>query len=402
MLKRKNIFVLLLVLVLAAAVAVFAACTAKNSNENTVKHIIGVPTYDVTNPQVVMFKNYLDTYISECYPDVEFIYSRSMSNYDDMEEFFEYCAENGVEGILALTSYDMKKEISFCDEHKMYYVRASGTTADADFEAMSTKPYYVGEIGPGKDIEYASGRDMVLALAKKGDGNNYMVVSGGASLNNEMHRLRTVAILETLAEVYGGEYDLPAEELAVTTEVKELTLGDTSLVIVPGYFSSPEVAQKAEELAASGKYSIGLAVTPIDDMIENKANGSVSFGIIDFFSDTNLYGFDDGSVCYVAGKFRSEIGPAFAAIYNAITGNGDFLRVDGKAFRLTQGFWNASGKDEYNRMYGLAAGKEINAYNYEDLLTMIKETNPGVTFESFKALTEAYDYDSCAARRSAR
>ncbi|MDO5545656.1 MAG: hypothetical protein Q4F81_07535 [Eubacteriales bacterium] len=42
-------------------------------------HKIGVATYDIQDAQIRMFKNYLDGYIKECFSDVTFRYSNSLS-----------------------------------------------------------------------------------------------------------------------------------------------------------------------------------------------------------------------------------------------------------------------------------------------------------------------------------
>lgn len=77
--------------------------------------------------------------------------------------------------------------------------------------------------------------------------------------------------------------------------------------------------------------------------------------MIDCFSEDNYYGFKNGTIAYVAGKYQSEIGPGFAALYNAITGYGEDYREDGRAFRLEQGFWTAKSSQEYESMYSWPA-----------------------------------------------
>ena len=46
--------------------------------------------------------------------------------------------------------------------------------------------------------------------------------------------------------------------------------------------------------------------------------------------------FGNPPVDYVQGKYASLAGPAFAMIYNAITGNPDAVKEDGQAARLYQ------------------------------------------------------------------
>ena len=159
-------------------------------------HRIGVATYDIKDAQIRMFKNYLDNYIKECFSDVTFLYSNSISGGEELMDFLELCSQNDVEGVLVFGSYDLKKEVEFCAAHKMYYIRPTATSSEADFQSVAANPYFVGEIGPGAESEYQAGFDMGKAMAKTG--KSYVILSGGGSLGNEMHRLRTVGILDAL------------------------------------------------------------------------------------------------------------------------------------------------------------------------------------------------------------
>ncbi len=49
-------------------------------------------------------------------------------------------------------------------------------------------------------------------------------------------------------------------------------------------------------------------------------------------------------------------GPAFAMIYNAITGSADAVKEDGEAVRLYQDLWTAKSEEEYIELYGYATG----------------------------------------------
>lgn len=152
-------------------------------------HKIGVATYNIKDAQIMMFKDYLDNYIKECFSDVTFLYSDSISGIDDMLDFLSQCADNGAEGVMIFGSADLVREVEFCAEHEMYVIRPSGTSSDAVFDAVADNPYFVGEIGPGAENEYNAAADMTRAVA--GDGKSYVILSSGASAGNEMHRLRT-------------------------------------------------------------------------------------------------------------------------------------------------------------------------------------------------------------------
>lgn len=156
----------------------------------------------------------------------------------------------------------------------------------------------------------------------------------------------------------------------------------------------------AAEVISTGEYTTVLSVVPATPVMDALDSVQAECGVVDCFSEDNYYGFQKGKISYVAGKYQSEIGPGFAALYNAITGSAEAFRVDGKAFHLEQGFWSAASEAEYDSKYALASGIAINAYNYKDLYSVIKSITPEADFEAFKALTESWRYEDCLARRS--
>lgn len=360
-------------------------------------HTIGVATYNIRDAQVMMFKEYLDHYIGDCFPDVTFLYSESISGSEELMDFLELCAENGAEGVMVFGCYDLQKEVAFCAEHDMYMIRPSATSSDADFEAVASNPYYIGEIGPGSELEYEAGADMTRTMAE--DGKTYLILSGGAAEDNEMHRLRTLGMLETLQEIYGTELEQTAEELAVTEETVTVEAGGLKVTVFPGYLEREENAAAAAKMIEDGDYTTVLSSVPVSPLMETLDTVKVECGTIDCFSEDNSYGFQDGTISYVAGKYQSEIGPGFAALYNAITGNADAFRENGRAFRLKQGFWTAKSSEEYEKMYSLARSISVNAYNYEDLYSVIKSMTPEADFDSLKTLAESFSYEACMERR---
>ena len=405
---KKYIALVLTALVLLSLMSGCAATTTEDiANQDQAQaeasgltiHKIGVATYDIKDAQVRMFKNYLDNYIKECFADVTFLYSDSIAGGEELMDFLALCAENDAEGVMVFGSYDLKKEVEFCAEHERYFIRPSATSSDADFASVASNPYFVGEIGPGTENEYEEAAKMTRALA--GEGKRYVILSGGAFLGNEMHRLRTVAMLDTLQEVYEVRFDQSSELLAMVAEPTTVETDGLELIICPGYLTQENYRAAASEAIASGEYSTVLSTIPVTDLMDALNSVEIECGVIDCFSEDNYFGFKKGKIAYVAGKYQSEIGPGFAALYNAITGNADAYRVGGKAFRLEQGFWTAANDTEYDSMYALACGATINAYNYEDLYSVIKSLTPEADFQTFKTLVESYSYSDCLARRSA-
>lgn len=361
-------------------------------------HKIGVATYNIKDAQVMMFKDYLDNYVKQCFTDVTFLYSDSIGSMEDMEDFLRLCAENGVEGVMIFGSIDLVREVEICAENEMYAIRPSGTSTDAVFDAVADNPYFVGEIGPGAEKEYEAGEQLARAMAA--EGNRYVILSSGASSGNEMHRLRTLAMLDVLQEIHGVTLPQSSEELAVASEPIEVETGGLRVMICPGYLEQEENLATAAEIISTGEYTTVLSAVPVSGLIDTLNAAEIQCGVVDCFSEDNYFGFKKGKIAYVAGKYQSEIGPGFAALYNAITGNAEAYRVDGRAFRLEQGFWTAANESEYDSKYALACGAAVNAYNYEDLYSVIKSLTPEADFETFQTLTESYSYEDCLARRS--
>ena len=68
---KRLFFVLLTVLVVFGIVS----CSSNAQKDEEEKHKIGVAVYDVTDDEVIAFRDYLTGYIQECFPEVEFYYS---------------------------------------------------------------------------------------------------------------------------------------------------------------------------------------------------------------------------------------------------------------------------------------------------------------------------------------
>ena len=91
-------------------------------------------------------------------------------------------------------------------------------------------------------------------------------------------------------------------------------------------------------------------------------------------------------------------GPAFAMIYNAISGHPEANSEDGRAVQLYMGFWTAQSWDEYYELYGYTTGIYENAYSCDDLMQVIRAYNEDAAPEALKELTEAYTVDAVKAR----
>ena len=95
--KKYIAFALMAVLLLSMFYGCAPKTTEAIANQDQIQvelsgltlHKIGVATYDIKDAQIRMFKNYLDNYIKECFSDVTFVYSNSISGGEDLMDFLE-------------------------------------------------------------------------------------------------------------------------------------------------------------------------------------------------------------------------------------------------------------------------------------------------------------------------
>ncbi len=362
------------------------------------EHRIGVAVYDVTDDEVTAFREYLTDYIKKCFPEVDFCYSYAIRSAEDEMKFLEDACAEGVEGIMSFITYDLAAEVDYCASKGIYYMLASGTVTDEAYEAVADEPYFLGVVGPGLEIERQAGADMAEYFINEMEGDSYILFTGGAAIGNEMHRMRSVGALEVF-EKYFGDLGQSVEKLAVTEDAVKLTAGNIGLTVFPGYTTREDVEKRAVEELESTEYDLVLSMFSMYSMVDVLKKEGVKQGVIDCYSMTNKALFANGTLCYVAGKFGSTIGPSFAAMYNAVTGYGDEFRENGRAFQMTQGYWLSKNKKEYNDQYALATGIYVNAYDYEDLCSVMKVYDGKASFEKLKALTEAYTWKEAKVRR---
>ena len=399
--RTRHIFVWLITLIFSA---VLAGCGEVSQKETEAEsdgqlHKIGVLVYNLADEEVMSFRNYLENYIGECFPDVEFLYSDSVADEDGIQAFLATAHENDVEGIMSFLSYDLEAEVAACEEYGMYYLMASGTVPEESFAEVQDNPYFLGVIGPGTQNEYQAGREMAKNFIEDTSGDSYLIYSGGAAQGNEMHRIRTLAILETLQDSYGTTFDVPADALALTEEPVTVQSGDLTICVYPGYVRMDGVREGAAKELNSGAYDSAMAVLPVGPLVEEAGRVNIPLGTIDAYTEGNQLLFNNGRLDYVTGKYSSIIGPSLAAMYNAVKGYAEDFRQDGKAFQVTQGFWSSSDKDDYAEKYALASGITLNAYNYEDLQNVCKDYNPDASLEELISLAGAYTYEDALARR---
>lgn len=361
-------------------------------------HKLGVIVYNTQNDEVQGFRSYLEDYIAANFEMVSFVYSGSISSKEEELDFIRKACDDGVEGFLSFLSHDLEAEVALCEERGAYYLLASGTVSSEAFEAVEDNPWFLGIFGPGKPFEFEAGADMARYFIREKTGNRYFIMSGGAAVGNEMHYQRTLGMLDTIANAYGVSFSLPREEMAASEDPVTEQNERVTVTVCPGYVRFPESLEIIRQSFTGGEYDAVMSVLAPDDAVD--FIGKTPLGIVDSYNTRNLQLFASGPLCFVEGKYNSMIGPAFALMLNAVTGYAEDFRDDGKAIAVTQGFWVAEGREDYNEKYALSTSAAMNAYNFDDLAAVIRIYNPEANLNDLCALAEACSYRAVQARRS--
>lgn len=409
---KKKIAVCLFVIL---AAVIYIGCQSNNTDNKDAdnpetEHKIGVVVFNPDNPELRMFMNYYRDYIAAGFP-VQFYFSDSVGSTEDEIAAIRKMKQEGVEGIISFYGLGVQDTVKVCEEEELYYILGSGTISEDDFNAVKSNEWFLGTIGPASDAEMQAGQDMAADFADKG-ASNYLIISAGAGMSNYMHLSRVEGMLETLGEKYGITYEAPVEELAAVTEntVVETGSEDVSITIAPGYIDSENGTANIKAALTNGSYDAVMAAAGIDSVLdelllaEETSGINMRIGTVDCFSQENMTAFDgkdkegNSQIDYVAGKYASMAGPAFAAMYNALEDDMDVIRPDGEAFRLVQGFWSASNASQYRELYDYTYNVYENAYSCNDLMSVIKAFDENADYEALKTLTESYDVESVKER----
>nr|WP_295256041.1 hypothetical protein [uncultured Blautia sp.] len=408
---KKKILGLTLCAALLSGMCTSVCAAAEDYGDGEV-HTIGVAMYDPDSAEMEMFGDYYRDYIEKGFP-VKFIFSGKITDTQSECDFIEEAKENGAEGIISFAGFadGLQDIIKTCEQEEIYYALGSNSVSDENYEAIKDNPWYMGSVGPELEAVYEAGCDMTNFFLDKGAGN-IVIMSGGAASGNRLHQVRTWGMLNTLEEKAGLVLSESAEELSKTNELTELSDEDGTIrvTICPGYTEGGDGLKNLEAALSSGNCDTLMSAFHVSSYLdkisakEKEQNSNIMVGAIDSFSEQNFEifkekdAFGNAPIDFVRGKYASMAGPAFAMIYNAITGASDAVKENGAAVRLYQNLWTAKSEEEYIELYGYATGIYENAYSCDDLIQVIRQFNEDADPQSFKELTEASDLESAKER----
>ncbi len=386
------------VAILLAAILLLGLAGCAGSQQEQEVHKIGVIVYNLGDEEVVGFREYLQGYIEKNFEMVHFVYSGSISSAEQEMAFIQSAIDEGVEGFMSFLTYDLAAEVALCEKNGVYYMLASGTVDDDKFASVENNPWFLGAFGPGMEKERTLGADMAEHFIRDHPSKRYFILSGGASLGNDMHLQRTIGILETLLSQPGVTFTGSVSLFAQSTRVTSFSTDDFTITVCPGYIGTDTAAfNAARDTLSTGSYDAALSVLPPAEVVNYL--GTAVLGVVDSFNERNFQLFANGKMDYLAGKYSSVIGPAFVLMLNAVTGHAEDFRDNGKAVNVTQCMWIAESAEEYNNKYALSSSKTMNAYDFSDLSRVCRLFNPDATLSELVALAQDCSYEAAMARR---
>lgn len=374
---------------------------AAASDDMTQGITIGIAVYNQEDAQTKAFRTYYEDYLGEAF-NADFLYSSDISTWEDEKAFVDELHALGIKGIISSQSVDREAVIELCEEYGMYYVFGSSSLSDEAFNAIKDSPSFLGTIGASNESEREAGAGMAefFAADDTEKAHRYLICTGGAGLGNEMHRLRGLAMLEKLAEIYGFTYDTPASELVQTSEVLTVEKDGIKIVLLPGYPFTETFPEEVAVQLADGSIDTVMSTNIVNTLMDavreaEEANQiNIRVGAIDCFTEeayeyfNGTYNGGEQELDYLVGRYGACVAPAFASICNAYAGYAEDFRDNGQAFRLEQNFWTAENVDEFNELYALSVGMYDNTYSAADIMQVLKEFNPNASFDDFKAFAE--------------
>lgn len=343
---------------------------------------IGVLVQDVSGEEALGFRAYYEDYIADQY-GVTFTYTDELTDAASEKSAIEKFASQGYQGVISFLSNDRALQIETCESNQIYYAVAAGMLDDDQYEQYKGNEYFLGQVGPSMETEYQAGVDMGKFFADKGIKT---VAMYGAFIPNPMHVYRVAGVLSGL----GLSYDGSTDEAEVVGKIfadqgvdPSKVSGDIEMVAyLQGYGdTTTDEINAAIQAAPDAFISVGMATTFFTQQL-NAAG--IEFSDIDSFTKSNGEAITSGKLVYLAGKYSSSVGPAFALIMNAI--NGNIVRdADGNAVSISQNYQVATDEATFDEFYKTDNGDNP-IYNKETLDKIIGDS---VTCDDITKLVES-------------
>jgi hypothetical protein len=328
--------------------------TATDTTDTTVtagtypeeKVLIGVELYDPTESETLAMQDYFAK-LAKTY-NVEFKYSEAIADADAEMKFIEDCAMAGCKGFFGYYNVAGAQQIQSVIDYDMYYY---GYYDEASYEEFSSDPHYLGYVRAGGN-EYDKGKALGDWVVANGY-TNVVYANGGADFGVGQFVDRQKGFLD-----------------AVGTSVKVTT--------VSGFPGDQFFADQAAALSTEGLQAVVASFNGLDFWAQPIASAGltdkVALATIGSVNESYLGAFDSKSVSLLVSNNIDTNGFVVPMICNAVDGNADALRKDGKAILLSTDFWLVDNSEDCKKLYDVLSGDGV--FTAEQLMTLSVKNNP--------------------------
>lgn len=315
------------------------------------KVLIGVEIYDPTESETLEMQSYFE-YLAQTM-NVEFKYSEAIADADGEMKFIEDCVIAGAKGFIGYYNVSGTQQVQSVIDYGMYYYGMADNTEI--YDTFGTNPLYLGSVNLGNS-EYEGGKAMGEWVLAQGY-DTVIYANGGADFGVQLFINRQNGFLDALKD----------------SSVKVITVSG-----FPGdqFFADQAAALSTEGLDAVCASFNGLdfwaqpiASTGLSETVKLATIGSVTQNFVDAFSS--------GTVSLLAATDIQRFGFGVGIICNAVDGNADALKVDGKATNAAEDIWIIQNSDDCKALYDVQVNEKV--YSVEDIMSLSVKVNPNAS-----------------------
>ncbi len=355
---------------------------------------MGVLVSDATTAEALAFRAYYTEYIQKQY-NVEFIYSDELKDAAGEKSAIDTFITNNCKAVISFSSFDRAAQIEQCSSAKVYYAVATGTLTEEEYQVHKSNEYYIGAIGPSLDIEYETGYEMAVNYLELGK-RNFAIFGGAIPYYVDMHIYRAAGMIKAMVDAGGDGANYQG---ATTKEeiigkimadggIQTGAIGTVSIIgYVGGYDMDETWFGKCGQMAQTKDLEVILAVGNGSDFFGTAIEGTdVKIASVDAYASSYGDAMKAGMLDYLAGKFSASIGPIFVATYRAVLGS-PVRDGEGNALALAQGYWVATGYEDFEKYYAVDSNLEYPAYTKATLDTLLT-----TDYAAFSDFVSKYHY----------
>lgn len=386
---KKTIRILSLILCMVMMLGMMAGCNGGGEDEKIII-AVAVNQWDAVNLQL---KDYYDNYIAKEL-GIEFIYSDASGDVEAITKFVQNAWAAGAVAVMDFATQnesDVEPVAAKCNELGMYFT----TYYSGCDEIIEKYPTSVAGVVSEYTTLGDKFKEEVKALINDGQAHSMVVLPLAAQYGNVQQTLASIGAVKAFTEVYGFEMSEEAITECVTKEKNNyiksdvtgrddvkiaidaktdaetlaniLKTGEYDVVVITGnlYTRFQQTILEAEQ--ATGKDIKVLAMTGIEDATKS------SFNTADPFGNPSL----NTAILTPATRAGATLG----VILNAIYGNMDAVRANGKPVMYEYPCWACRSAADYEAMGKIDTAFEYYMFTADEIKMMIKKYNEEVTSE---------------------